>query len=152
VDFSYIYRRLRISKEDLEPELRRMHSLLNISDSGVEVYHLSLREFFQDRKRAGKYYIHPMRVTLVRLPRNVRRSVRRNMTVLLIIGASMTVTMFGIIAITSVLVASSLRTAILIGLTVGFGVAMAILGTILAMIHARKLAMSRKWLEQATQH
>ncbi|KAF8347575.1 hypothetical protein F5887DRAFT_915827 [Amanita rubescens] len=57
VDFSFICRRLRITKEDLEPELRRMHSLLSISNSGVEVYHLSLRDFFQDKKRAGKYYI-----------------------------------------------------------------------------------------------
>jgi len=76
---------------------------------------------------------------------------RRNITVLLIIGAAMAVTIFGIIAITSAVVASSMRTAILIGLTVGFGVAMVMLGTILAKIHARKLAMSRKWLEQATQ-
>ena len=152
VDFSFICRRLRISKEDLEPELRRMHSLLNISDSGVEVYHLSLRDFFQDRKRAGKYYIHPVRVTLVRLPPNARRYVRRNITVLLIIGAAMTVTIFGSIVITSVFKVSSLpRVAILVGLIVGFGLAMVILGTILAKIHARKLAMSRKWLEQATQ-
>ena len=151
VDFSFICRRLRISKEDLELEIRRMHSLLNISDSGVEAYHLSLRDFFQDNKRAGKYYIHPVRVKLVLLPRNIRRSMRRNMTVLFIIGASMIITMVGIIGATSRLKATSQKAGIVIGLTIGSEVAFVVLTIILANIHARKLAMSRKWLEQATQ-
>ena len=73
VDVKFVCRRLRMKKEDLEPNLRRMHSILNISDVAIEAYHLSLREFFQDRKRAGKYHIHPVRVTLLRLPWNIDR-------------------------------------------------------------------------------
>lgn len=56
---------LRIKKEDLKLKLRRMHSILHISDSGIKPYHLSLLDFLQDRKRAGKYYVHPWLVTLV---------------------------------------------------------------------------------------
>ena len=56
---------LHIKKADLKLKLRRMHSLLHISDSGIKPYHLSLLEFLQDKKRAGKYYIHPWLVTMV---------------------------------------------------------------------------------------
>ena len=73
VDIGFVCRRLRMSKEDLEPDLHRMHSILNISDTAIEAYHLSLRDFFQDKKRAGKYHIHPVRVTLLRLPWNIAR-------------------------------------------------------------------------------
>jgi len=78
VDIEFICRRLRISREDLEPDLRRMHSILNISEFAIEAYHLSLRDFFQDRKRSRKYYIHPVRVTLIRLPQNIHRFVTRH--------------------------------------------------------------------------
>jgi len=78
VDIGFVCRRLRMSKEDLEPDLHRMHSILNISDVAIEVYHLSLRDFLQDKKRAGKHYIHPMRVTLVRLPQNIHRFITKN--------------------------------------------------------------------------
>jgi hypothetical protein len=78
VDIGFVCRRLRMSKDDLEPDLHRMHSILNISDVAIEAYHLSLRDFLQDKKRAGKYYIHPMRVTLVRLPQNIHRFMTRN--------------------------------------------------------------------------
>ncbi|KAF8347569.1 hypothetical protein F5887DRAFT_35847 [Amanita rubescens] len=73
VDIAFVCRRLRMNKEDLEPDLHKMHSILNISDTTIEAYHLSLRDFFQDRKRSREYYIHPLRVTLIRLPQNVRR-------------------------------------------------------------------------------
>ena len=76
-DINFICRRLQITKDELLRKLRRMHSLLNISDSNIEVYHRSLHDFFQDRRRAGRYYIHPARVKLVRLPRNVRRFAAR---------------------------------------------------------------------------
>ena len=56
---------LRIKKEELKLKLRRMHSILHVSDSGIRPYHLSLLDFLQDRKRAGKYYTHPWLVTLV---------------------------------------------------------------------------------------
>jgi hypothetical protein len=55
----------RIKKEDLKLKLRRMHSLLHVSDSGIKPYHLSLLDFLQDRKRAGKYYVYPWLVTFV---------------------------------------------------------------------------------------
>ncbi|KAF8699797.1 hypothetical protein AX14_000864 [Amanita brunnescens Koide BX004] len=55
---------LRIKEDDLKLKLRRMHSLLHISDSGIKPYHLSLLEFLQDRKRAGKYYIPSWLVTM----------------------------------------------------------------------------------------
>ena len=58
---AFICRRLRISEEDLRLKLRRMHSLLHISDSYIETYHRSLDNFLPDKKRAGKYYIHPAR-------------------------------------------------------------------------------------------
>jgi hypothetical protein len=55
---------LWIKKEDLKLKLRRLHSLLHVSDSGIKPYHLSLLNFLNDRKRAGKYYIHPFWVVL----------------------------------------------------------------------------------------
>ncbi len=63
-----------------------MPSILNISDVAIEAYHLSLRDFFQDRKRAGKYYIHFMRVTLVRLPQKIDRFATRNERPLFVAG------------------------------------------------------------------
>ena len=68
----FICRRLRISEENLRLKLRRMHSLLQISDSKITTYHRSLHDFFQDKKRAGQYHIHPIRVGLVRLPERTR--------------------------------------------------------------------------------
>ena len=65
---AFVCRRLRISKEELTRKLRRLHSLVRISESVIDTYHLSLHDFFHDKKRAGKYFIHPMRVAFVRLP------------------------------------------------------------------------------------
>ena len=70
--FWFICRRLRISEEKLQRKLRKMHSLLRISDYSITTYHLSLSDFFQDKKRSGKYHIHPLRIALVRLPEQVR--------------------------------------------------------------------------------
>ncbi|KAF8347587.1 hypothetical protein F5887DRAFT_1157712 [Amanita rubescens] len=61
----FVCRRLRISEEKLRLKLRRMHSLLQISNSSITTYHRSLHDFFQDKKRAGKFHIHPVRVALV---------------------------------------------------------------------------------------
>ncbi len=68
----FICRRLRISEENLRLKLRRMHSLLQISDWNITTYHRSLHDFFRDKKRAGQYHIHPIRVALVRLPERTR--------------------------------------------------------------------------------
>ncbi|KAF8347572.1 hypothetical protein F5887DRAFT_1281201 [Amanita rubescens] len=89
VDVEFVCRRLRVRKEDLEPGLRRMHSILNISDVAIEAYHLSLRDFFQDKERAGKYYIHPVRVTLVRLPWSIDRFKTKHGGKILIAGGLM---------------------------------------------------------------
>jgi len=64
--FKVICRHLRISEENLRLKLRRMHSLLQISDSSITTYHHSLLDFFQDKKRSGEYHIHPLRIALVR--------------------------------------------------------------------------------------
>ncbi|KAF8344502.1 hypothetical protein F5887DRAFT_970239, partial [Amanita rubescens] len=72
-DFNFIRRRLRMSEENLQRKLRTMHSLLQIKDSHITVYHQSLRDFLQDKKRAGQYHIHPARMALVRLPETLRR-------------------------------------------------------------------------------
>ena len=50
-----------------------MHSLLQISDEEIVTYHLSLPDFFQDKKRSGKYHIHPLRIALVRLPQKIQK-------------------------------------------------------------------------------
>ena len=71
-NIKFICRRLRISENNLQLKLRRMYSLLQISDSYVTTYHRSLHDFLQDKKRAGKYHIHPIRVALVRLQRTIR--------------------------------------------------------------------------------
>ena len=55
---------LRIEKEDLKLKLRRLHSLLHVSDSRITPYHLSLLHFLEDRKRAGKYHVHPLLVII----------------------------------------------------------------------------------------
>ena len=79
VDIAFVCRRLRMSKEDLMSNLLpRMHSILKISDTAIEAYHLSLHDFFQDKSRAGRYYIHPMRVRLVRRPQKIERFSTRN--------------------------------------------------------------------------
>ncbi len=65
----FVRRRLRIREEQLECELLRLRSLVHISDLDITTYHLSLHDFFLDKKRAGKYFIHPIRVTFVRLPK-----------------------------------------------------------------------------------
>ena len=68
-----ICRRFRISEEKLRRKLRKMHSLLRISesDSNILTYHRSLHDFFQDKKRSREYHIHPLRIALVRLPQKV---------------------------------------------------------------------------------
>ena len=66
---SFVCRRLRINKKELERKLRRLRSLVQISWWDINTYHLSLHDFFLDKKRSGKYFIHPIRVTFVRLPR-----------------------------------------------------------------------------------
>ena len=76
--FKFICRRLRISEENLLLKLRGIHSLLQISDSCITVHHRSLHDFFQDKKRAGRYYIHPVRVAFVQLPVE-RLQVRRHL-------------------------------------------------------------------------
>jgi len=73
----FVCRRLRISEEKLRLKLRRMHSLLQISDSSIATYHRSLHDFLLDKKRAGKYRIHPARVSLVQLPERLRRFAAR---------------------------------------------------------------------------
>ena len=70
--FDFICRRLRISEENLRLKLRKMHSLLLISDSYIRTYHLSLHDFLRDKRRAVKYRIHPMRVALVQLQNETR--------------------------------------------------------------------------------
>jgi hypothetical protein len=65
----FVCRRLRIREEQLERKLLRLRSLVRISRHGITTYHLSLHDFFLDKKRAGKYFIHPIRVTFVRLPK-----------------------------------------------------------------------------------
>ena len=64
----FVCRRLRIREEQFERKLLRLRSLVRISHPDVTTYHLSLHDFFLDKKRAGKYFIHPIRVTFVRLP------------------------------------------------------------------------------------
>ena len=64
IDLDRTCRFLWIEKEDLKLKLRRMHSLLHVSDSGIKPYHLSLLNFLDDKKRAGKYYVHPFWVVL----------------------------------------------------------------------------------------
>ena len=68
----FVCRRLRIREEQLERKLLRLRSLVRISHPNVTTYHLSLHDFFLDKKRAGKYFIHPIRVTFVRLPKIMR--------------------------------------------------------------------------------
>ena len=65
---TFVCRRLRICQEELERKLRRLRSLVHISKAVIDTYHLSLHDFFRDKQRAGKYFIHPVRVTFVRLP------------------------------------------------------------------------------------
>ena len=65
----FVCQRLRIKQEQLERKLLRLRSLVRISRHDVTTYHLSLHDFFLDKKRAGKYFIHPIRVTFVRLPK-----------------------------------------------------------------------------------
>jgi len=81
----FICRRLRIREEwQLEHKLLRLRSLVHISDCDITTYHLSLHDFFLDKKRAGKYFIHPIRVTFVRLPK-IMSSARQPTDVLFII-------------------------------------------------------------------
>ena len=83
--FQFICRRLRISEEKLRLKLRKMHSLLQISDSSITTYHRSLHDFFLDKERAGIYHIHPTRVALVRLPETRHRFAIRFVKLLLAI-------------------------------------------------------------------
>ena len=65
---TFVCQRLQISREDLEHKLRRLCSLIQMSESVIDIYHLSLHDFFCDKKRASKYFIHPAWITLVRIP------------------------------------------------------------------------------------
>ena len=66
---AFVCRRLRIdNREELEGKLRRLRSIIQISELVIDTYHLSLHEFFLDKKRASKYFIHPARIALVRIP------------------------------------------------------------------------------------
>lgn len=71
-EVSFVCRRLRISEEELKRRLRRMQSVIRISGSVIESHHLSLHDFLQDRKRAGRFFVHPTRVMFVRLPEILR--------------------------------------------------------------------------------
>ena len=73
VDIKFVCRRLRKTKKDLIANLHRIRSILKISDVAIEAWHISLCDLLQDKKRAGKYYIHPMRVALVRHPQRMKR-------------------------------------------------------------------------------
>ncbi|KAF8325492.1 hypothetical protein F5887DRAFT_1072634 [Amanita rubescens] len=68
-EIKFVRRRLRIKEEELERKLLRLRSLVCTSHRDITTYHLSLHDFFLDKKRAGKYFIHPIRVTFVRLPK-----------------------------------------------------------------------------------
>jgi len=71
----FICRRRRISKEELWQKLGKMHSLLQISDEDIMTYHRSLNDLFRDKKRSGKYHIHPLRIALLRLPKIMKEEV-----------------------------------------------------------------------------
>jgi len=83
-DIKFVCRRLRIKKEQLERKLLRLRSLVHISHHNIMAYHLSLHDFFLDKKRAGKYFIQPIRVTFVRLP-EIMSSAREPIARLLIV-------------------------------------------------------------------
>ena len=70
----FVCRRLRIKEGQLKFKLLRLRSLIRISDHEITTYHLSLHDFLLDKKRAGKYFIHPIRVTFVRLPKIMRKA------------------------------------------------------------------------------
>ena len=76
---AFACRWLWICEEDLKLKLRRMHSLLHISDSYITTYHRSLDDFFLDKKRAGSYYIHPARVMLVQFLKSTHQSLKEDM-------------------------------------------------------------------------
>ena len=81
----FVCRRLRIRKEQLERKLLRLRSLVLISHLDITTYHLSLHDFFVDRKRAGKYFIHPIRVTFVQLPKIMASACERYFVSVLVI-------------------------------------------------------------------
>ncbi len=81
----FVCRRLRIREGQLERKLLKLHSLVHISD-GITTYHLSLHDFFLDKKRAGKYFIHPIRVTCVRLPEIMIPARENTIRLLLLFG------------------------------------------------------------------
>lgn len=100
-DIIFVCRRLRISKEELMRKLRRLHSLVRISESVIDMHHLSLHDFFRDKKRAGKYFIHPVRVACVRLPDTTRPGLQIAGTMALggvgvVLAAALTVATLGI--------------------------------------------------------
>ena len=64
IDLERACQLLSTKKGDLKLKLRRLHSLLHVSDSGIKPYHLSLLHFLEDRKRAGKYHIYPLLVII----------------------------------------------------------------------------------------
>ena len=82
----FVCQRLRIKEEQLERKLLRLRSLVRISHPDITTYHLSLHDFFLDKKRAGKYFIHPIRVTFVRLPEIMSPARDPIVGILLILG------------------------------------------------------------------
>jgi len=80
----FVCRRLRIREEQLERKLLRLRSLVRISHPDITTYHLSLHDFFLDKKRAGKYFIHPIRVTFVQLPQ-IMASAREHYLVFMLV-------------------------------------------------------------------
>ena len=76
----FVCRRLRIREEELNCELLRLRSLVDISHGDITTYHLSLHDFFLDKKRAGNYFIHPIRVTFVRLPETMNSARKPRIT------------------------------------------------------------------------
>jgi hypothetical protein len=69
IDLDLTCRLLWIQEEDLKQKLRRMHSLLHISDSGIKPYHLLLVDFLQHKKQAGKSFLNSIdATTIVHIP------------------------------------------------------------------------------------
>ena len=68
VDLDLISQCLWTNRQDLKLKLRRTHSLLNISDSGIKHHHLSFLDFLTDRNCAGRYSLHPLSIILARFP------------------------------------------------------------------------------------
>ena len=69
---SFVSQRLGINEKRLRLNLHAIRALVHITDSNIGAYHRTLHDFFLDRQRSKQYYIHPLRVYLVLLPRKAR--------------------------------------------------------------------------------